>query len=188
MRWIWIDRFVEFESGRQAAAIKNITLAEDHLHDHFPGYPVMPPSLITEGCAQTGGLLVGEQIQFREMVVLAKVPKAIFHQHAVPGDTLLYTATIEDVREDGAIVSATSEILPKVALTTQTCAEQRQLQAEMQIVFAFLRNPPEGGLALDAKDFVAMMKTLGVLDFTPTDGEPPAGLARLRALASQSAS
>ena len=36
MRWYWIDRFIEFESGRYAKAIKNISLAEDHLHDHFP--------------------------------------------------------------------------------------------------------------------------------------------------------
>ena len=62
MRWIWIDRFVEFESGKRAVAIKNVTLAEDHLHDHFPGWPTMPNSLITEGLAQTGGLLVGETL------------------------------------------------------------------------------------------------------------------------------
>ena len=29
MRWYWIDRFIEFESGRYAKAIKNISLAED---------------------------------------------------------------------------------------------------------------------------------------------------------------
>ena len=49
MRWIWIDGFVEFESGRRASAVKNVTLAEEHLHDHFPGFPVMPATLIIEG-------------------------------------------------------------------------------------------------------------------------------------------
>ena len=39
MRWIWIDKFLEFRSGQFARAIKNLTLAEEHLHDHFPGYP-----------------------------------------------------------------------------------------------------------------------------------------------------
>ena len=47
MRWIWIDRFEEFESGKRAVAIKNVSLAEEHLHDHFPGRPVMPNSLLT---------------------------------------------------------------------------------------------------------------------------------------------
>ena len=48
MRWIWIDKFLEFRSGQFARAIKNLTLAEEHLHDHFPGYPVMPAALILE--------------------------------------------------------------------------------------------------------------------------------------------
>ena len=42
MRWIWIDRFLEFQSGKSARAVKNLSLAEDHFADHFPGYPVMP--------------------------------------------------------------------------------------------------------------------------------------------------
>ena len=60
MRWYWIDRFLEFNSGRSCQSVKNVSLAEEHLHDHFPGYPVMPASLIIEGLAQTGGILVGE--------------------------------------------------------------------------------------------------------------------------------
>ena len=59
MRWIWIDRFVSFESGKSATAVKNLSLAEDHFADHMPGYPVMPAPLILEGLAQTGGILVG---------------------------------------------------------------------------------------------------------------------------------
>ena len=55
MRWIWIDKFLEFRSGQFARAIKNLTLAEEHLHDHFPGYPVMPASLIIEGLAREPG-------------------------------------------------------------------------------------------------------------------------------------
>ena len=76
MRWIWIDRFLEFQSGKSARAVKNLSLAEDHFADHFPGYPVMPAALILEGLAQTGGILVGEANDFREKVVLAKIPKA----------------------------------------------------------------------------------------------------------------
>jgi len=87
MRWIWIDRFLEFESGVQAKAIKNITFAEDHLHDHFPGFPVMPASLMVEGMAQTGGILLGEMNDFRHIVILAKVPKVRFHSWACPGDS-----------------------------------------------------------------------------------------------------
>ena len=75
MRWIWIDHFLAFESKRSARAVKNLSLAEDHFADHFPGYPVMPASLIIEGLAQTGGILVGEAGGFVEKVVLAKIPR-----------------------------------------------------------------------------------------------------------------
>ena len=85
MRWWWIDKFVEFESGKRAVAIKNLSLAEEHLHDHFPGFPVMPPSLMIEGMAQTAGILVGEARDFAEKVILAKVRRAVFNGIARPG-------------------------------------------------------------------------------------------------------
>lgn len=94
MRWLWIDRFETLESGKRACAIKNVTLAEDHLHDHFPGYPVMPASLIVEGMAQTAGILVGEARQFQEKVILAKVSRATFHAEVFPGDQLRHVAEL----------------------------------------------------------------------------------------------
>ena len=56
MRWMWIDKFTDFQSGSHATSVKNVTLAEEHLHDHDPGFAVMPGSLIIEGLAQTGRL------------------------------------------------------------------------------------------------------------------------------------
>jgi len=105
MRWIWIDKFVEFESGRRATAIKNITMAEEHLHDHFPGYPVMPTSLIIEGMAQTAGILVGEARQFAEKVILAKIKRATFDGIARPGDQLRYEAELETINESAAMTT-----------------------------------------------------------------------------------
>ena len=88
MRWIWIDKFVEFESGRRAVAVKNVTLAEEHLHDHFPGFPVMPECLMIEAMAQTAGILVGEAKDFQEKVILAKISKATFFDYVRPGDRI----------------------------------------------------------------------------------------------------
>src|SRR5215468_7601348 len=102
MRWIWIDKFAHFESGRRAVAIKNVTLAEDHLHDHFPGYPLMPASLMIEGMAQTAGILVGEARQFTEKVILAKVKRARFEHEVRPGDQLTYEAEIERIDDQAA--------------------------------------------------------------------------------------
>ena len=160
MRWYWIDRFLEFESGRYAKAVKNISLAEDHLHDHFPGYPVMPNPLVIEGLAQTGGLLVSEYNQFREKVVLGKVPKARFHCLAIPGDTLTYTTTVDYIRRDGAMVTATSYIGDR-------------LQAEMEIVFAHLDGDLGHKILFDPGSLLQMMRVLRGFDVgRAADGSP----------------
>jgi 3-hydroxyacyl-[acyl-carrier-protein] dehydratase len=166
MRWYWIDRFLEFESGRRAKAIKNISLAEDHLHDHFPNYPMIPNSLVIEGIAQTGGLLVCEYNQFSEKVVLAKIPKVEFFCDAVPGDTLTYTATIEYIQEEGAMVSATSH-------------KGEILHAKAEIVFAHLNDPQLGAL-FEPETFLHMMRLLGAFDVgRAADGGPLRPPARL---------
>src|SRR3954470_20348258 len=104
MRWTWIDRFASFESGKSATAVKNLSLAEDHFADHFPGFPEMPAPLILEGLAQTGGILVGEANRYEKNVVLAKM-SAKFHREAHPGEQLTYTARVVDLGDAGARVA-----------------------------------------------------------------------------------
>jgi 3-hydroxyacyl-[acyl-carrier-protein] dehydratase len=102
MRWIWIDRFVEFVPGKKAVAIKNVSLAEEHLHDHWEAFPIMPASLMIEGMAQTAGILVGQARNFKEKVLLAKIAKAEFDDIVVPGDQITYEAEIESISADAA--------------------------------------------------------------------------------------
>jgi len=125
MRWIWIDKFVEFESGRRAVSVKNVSLAEEHLHDHFPGFPVMPECLMIEAMAQTGGILVGQARDFKEKVVLAKISKAVFFDYVVPGDTLRLEARMETAA-------------PEAAGTTGRITRSDQLIAEIDLMFSFI--------------------------------------------------
>src|SRR5262245_20498770 len=125
MRWIWIDRFTDFESGKFARAVKNTSLAEDHFAQHFPGYPVMPAALVLEGLAQTGGILVGEANGFQEKVILAKVPRAVFHREMLAGECLVYEAEVLHMRPEGAAVAC------KVLV-------EGQVTAEAEIFFAHL--------------------------------------------------
>lgn len=172
MRWYWIDRFLEFESGRYAKAVKNVSLAEDHLHDHFPGYPVMPNSLVIEGLAQTGGLLVCEHNRFREKVVLAKVPKVTFYGIARPGDTLTYTATLCDIGEGGAMVVATSH-------------RNGVLQAEMELVFAHLNGEHQDKTLYEPGDYFKMMRMLRAYEIGhAADGSPLVEPSELDAVSS----
>ena len=74
------------------------------------GYPIMPNSLVTEGMAQAGGLLVSEQYGFGELVVLGKLAKVTFHSCVRTGETLTYRVKINSVRESGAAVTATAHV------------------------------------------------------------------------------
>lgn len=107
MRWIWIDTFVDFVSGKRASAVKNVTLAEDYLHDHFPGHPILPPAFMIEGMAQTAGILVGEARGFAENVILAKIRTVEFDDYAVPGDRLRYDAVLDSLDDRAAVTSGT---------------------------------------------------------------------------------
>jgi 3-hydroxyacyl-[acyl-carrier-protein] dehydratase len=116
MRWMWIDRIVELVPRQRLVAIKQVSMAEEHLHDHFPAtgqraaMPVMPASLIIEGMAQSAGILVGHAEGFREKVILAKVGTAEVEREATPGTTLRYTATIQQMDRQGASTAGVVEL------------------------------------------------------------------------------
>jgi 3-hydroxyacyl-[acyl-carrier-protein] dehydratase len=151
MRWYWFDRFVEFESGRHAVAIKNVAMAEDQLHDTFPGRPLMPSSLILEGLAQVGGILVGELNQFEERVVLAKVTRARFHEAARPGDTLTYRAEIDSVGAEGAFILGSSHL-------------QGELQAEVEFYLAFLSDRNGTRAMFEPADFLRLLRAFRLFE------------------------
>ncbi|VTS03337.1 Beta-hydroxyacyl-(Acyl-carrier-protein) dehydratase FabA/FabZ OS=Planctomyces limnophilus (strain ATCC 43296 / DSM 3776 / IFAM 1008 / 290) GN=Plim_3121 PE=4 SV=1: FabA [Gemmata massiliana] len=159
MRWTWIDRFVTFESGKSATAVKNLSLAEDHFADHFPGFPVMPAPLILEGLAQTGGILVGEARQYRENVVLAKIT-AKFHSEAMAGEQLTYTTTLLDLNDTGARVSATAH-------------SGDSLIVEAEIMFAHA-NPAQLPPGLPDTKFVFNGELTHLLRMAAAVSKPPA--------------
>ena len=120
MRWIWIDKFTEFTPRTSATALKNVSLAEEHLHDLFPAFPIVPHSLIIEGMAQTAGILVGEARNFEEKVILAKIGRATFHRLVRPGETIAFAAKIDQLSEEGAScsgrVTVGSELVAEIEL------------------------------------------------------------------------
>jgi 3-hydroxyacyl-[acyl-carrier-protein] dehydratase len=137
MRWMWIDRIVELVPRQRLVAVKLVSMAEEHLHDHFPGcatasrppavghgdssssdrpaMPIMPASLIIEGMAQSAGILVGHAEGFREKVILAKIGVAELEREAAPGCVLRYTAIIQQMDRQGASTAGTVELLDHAA-------------------------------------------------------------------------
>lgn len=146
MRWMWIDRIVELVPRQRMVAIKHISMAEEHLHDHFPAtehrraMPVMPMSLVVEGMAQTAGVLVGHAEGFKEKVVLAKVSKAQITREATPGCTLRYTATIEQFTSVGASTRGVVELIEPSALG----GTEPDVIGHIDLIFSHLDNNMSG--------------------------------------------
>jgi len=131
MRWFLIDKFLVLEKGKRAVTIKNVTLGEDHIHDPFPGYPMMPAPLIIESMAQTGGILAGVTYDFKQQVVLAKVENATFYDLALPGDQLRIEANMVEIREEGCRTEGTVTV------------GDRKI-ADIRLMFAHLNTEEEG--------------------------------------------
>jgi 3-hydroxyacyl-[acyl-carrier-protein] dehydratase len=140
MRWIWIDRFLEFVPGKLAVAVKNVSLAEEHLHDHWEAYPVMPMSLMIEGMAQTAGILVGQARDFKEKVILAKVAKAEIAGLVVPGDQLTYRAEVDS-------------IAPEAASTRGTVLRNGEKIGQIDLMFSHI-DQNLGGMEFPEENFV----------------------------------
>jgi 3-hydroxyacyl-[acyl-carrier-protein] dehydratase len=91
MRFVLIDRILEVETahcrlsgtqslrgtGPRLTAVKNLSLAEEYLSDHFPGFPVMPGVLMLEALAQAGAWLVREMEDFASSIIILKQAKTI---------------------------------------------------------------------------------------------------------------
>lgn len=152
MRWFWIDRFEEFVRGQHAVTLKNVTFGEEPLDEYMPGHPHYPHSLIIEGMAQTGGLLIAERDGFQNRVVLAKVGKALFHQMALPGDQLRFRAEIQSVQDAGAIVFGTVTV-------------NGEPQADLELWFAFLDEHRFGsGSLFPPADLLRVLRVLRLYD------------------------
>jgi 3-hydroxyacyl-[acyl-carrier-protein] dehydratase len=77
MRFVLIDRITELNRGQSLVAVKNLSLAEEYLADHFPGFPVMPGVLMLEALTQAGAWLIRDMEDFAHSVIVLKQAKTI---------------------------------------------------------------------------------------------------------------
>ena len=95
MRFTLLDRIVLLEPGTRITAVKNLTLSEEYLADHFPLFPVMPGVLMLEAMTQAGAWLIRASEDFAHGVVTLKEARNVKYSNFVaPGQTLTVTAEI----------------------------------------------------------------------------------------------
>ncbi|MDZ4819606.1 MAG: 3-hydroxyacyl-ACP dehydratase FabZ family protein [Planctomycetota bacterium] len=95
MRFTLLDRITQLEPGVRIEAVKNLSLAEEYLADHFPLFPVMPGVLMLEAMTQAGAWLIRAGEDFaHSMVVLSEAKNVKYADFVKPGQTLTVSAEI----------------------------------------------------------------------------------------------
>jgi 3-hydroxyacyl-[acyl-carrier-protein] dehydratase len=167
MRWFWIDRFTEFVSTQGAAAVKAVSLTEEQLDEYFPGYPLLTPTLVLEGFAQMGGLLISQPTDFKANTVLAKIGRSRIHRYPRAGDLLEHRVRIQSLQEDGGLVTAESRAAG-------------ELVVEAELTFAYIRREIIDKDFFEPAGFLQMLRVFRLFDVAvDANGQPLAIPAHL---------
>ncbi|MBI3669394.1 MAG: 3-hydroxyacyl-ACP dehydratase FabZ [Acidobacteria bacterium] len=94
--FLMVDGILEMERLKRIVGVKNVSITESYFQGHFPGKPIMPGVLIIEAMAQTGGLLLLQEVPDREKKLLyfVAVDDARFRRPVVPGEQLILEVTV----------------------------------------------------------------------------------------------
>jgi len=101
MRFILIDKVILLEAGRQIKTVKNVSLAEEYLADHFPTFPVLPGVLLLEGLIESASWLVRQNENFSHSMILLEEAKNVkYKSFLAPGASIEYTVEARTIEEN----------------------------------------------------------------------------------------
>jgi len=99
MRFWLLDRICSYEPNKQLTAVKNVSLAEEYLADHFPEFPVLPGVFMLEAATQAGAWLVRLSEDYSHSIVVLHEARAVKYADFVkPGQML--TMNVEQTDSD----------------------------------------------------------------------------------------
>lgn len=128
MRFTLVDRIVRLQPGESIEAVKNLSLAEEYLADHFPGFPVMPGVLMLEAMTQAAAWLIRASEDFAHSTVLLKEARNVKYASFVePGKTLLVSAEVIEQDERLTKVKAQGTVDGKPTVSARLVLERYNL-------------------------------------------------------------
>jgi 3-hydroxymyristoyl/3-hydroxydecanoyl-(acyl carrier protein) dehydratase len=136
MRFLLIDRILEYQKGKYAIGSKDVTMSEDFLADHFPRFPVMPGVLQLEAISQLASWLVFVSKDFKVKGTLSGLGNIKFRDLVRPGDQLIIEVTFESMDSEGVTFKANAKVKDKLK-TTVNSGRLRYIEVEQ------LENPEE---------------------------------------------
>src|SRR4030042_1371566 len=101
MRFILIDKVVSLEAGKEIKAVKNVSLSEEYLADHFPTFPVLPGVLLLEGLIESASWLVRRTENYaHSMILLEQARNVKYKSFLAPGSQIEYTVQARTIEEN----------------------------------------------------------------------------------------
>jgi 3-hydroxyacyl-[acyl-carrier-protein] dehydratase len=128
MRFWLIDRIQSFEPGVQLTAVKNVTLTEEYLADHFPEFPVLPGVFMLEAATQAGAWLLRLTDDYSHSIIRLKQAKNLkFADFVPPGNHL--AIAISMIKREGrlATMKVEGQIGERTTLSGRLVLEQYNL-------------------------------------------------------------
>jgi len=137
MKFCLVDRIQSLVPGESIQTIKNVSLAEEYLQDHFPGFSILPGVLMVECLVQSCAWLMRATDDFRHSTILLKQAKAVkFNNFLKPGETLQVSATWKSCDETttdfvaSGTVNGQSAVSAKLTLSKQNLASHNPQMAD----------------------------------------------------------
>ena len=101
MRFILIDKIISLEPAVSIKTVKNVSLAEEYLADHFPAFPVLPGVLMLEGIIESASWLVRVTENFaHSMVLLEEASNVRYKSFLAPAGQIEYTVQAKTIEEN----------------------------------------------------------------------------------------
>lgn len=114
MKFTLIDKILSVEGNKKIRSLKNLSLSEEYLMDHFPGNPVMPGVLMLEAMVQTGAWLIRVAKDFEvSLVVLSEARNVKYARFITPGDQLIVEMELLEMLEHAARFKGTGYLNDK---------------------------------------------------------------------------
>ena len=129
MRFILVDEIRQLEPGRKIQAVKNLTLGEEYLADHFPGFPVMPGVLMLQTLVEAGAWLLRLTEDYRYSMIVLREAKNVKYGHFMePGRQMI--VTVEMTERNGKLASfkAKGEIEANLTISARVTLETYNLR------------------------------------------------------------
>ncbi len=119
MRFLFVDRIVEYHKGKRAIGCKDITMSEDFLADHFPKCPIMPGVLQLEAITQLASWLVFVSTDFKVKGALTEIGNVKFRDLVKPGSQLMIEVTFDAMDSEGVTFTASAKVEDKLKTTVR---------------------------------------------------------------------